>query len=275
MMLLALLLFLDAAADTFAGDSQRPAWAAFALGFLAVTPLVMVHLRSAYVDLPVGLLAATCALRLARCLTRPGERTADLALAALAAIALGGLKDEGIAHVAAIAVAAVAVSAAGRGLHSRPALWTLAAAALPFAAWRVVLALHHVDNPDHALQAPDVHAVGPLAAMALSHLADVRSWGALWPLALAGAGVVLARFKTFLVPTQVVTLAFLLEAAALAAALAFGSPRVRTFAFEGTLLSRLLIQLAPTAGVMLALVVSDAFTQRAGAPRPAGPAASP
>jgi hypothetical protein len=48
------------------------------------------------------------------------------------------------------------------------------------------------------------------------------------------------------------------QAALLASALVFGPDRVRTFAFEGTLVNRLLLQLAPPAGALLALALGDA-----------------
>jgi hypothetical protein len=70
--------------------------------------------------------------------------------------------------------------------------------------------------------------------------------------------LVLARPKTFRPSTRVVALAFVGEAAMLLAALFFGPPRVREFAFGGTLVNRLLLQLAPPAGVLLTLALSDA-----------------
>lgn len=77
--LLALLLFLDTAAEAFEGAlpapegfERRPRWAfGAAFAVLLVTPMFWVHLRSAYADLPVGLLAATCSLRLGRCSRNP------------------------------------------------------------------------------------------------------------------------------------------------------------------------------------------------------------
>jgi len=56
------------------------------------------------------------------------------------------------------------------------------------------------------------------------------------------------------------------QAALLAMALVFGPDRVRTFAFEGTLVNRLLLQLAPLAGALLALSLGDAASRRGAAP---------
>jgi hypothetical protein len=260
MTLATLLLFLDAAHDAFDdGAIQRARWAPLVLGLLGFTPLVFVHLRAAYVDLPVGLLAATCTLRLARGFERGGGRSPDVAVAAIAAAALAGMKDEGMAHVAALGVAAIDVKArGGNRIPLAPGLAILAAAAIPFNGWRWILRAHGVADTDHTLSAPDVHAFGELARATLAHMADTRSWGALWPIAFACAALVMARAKAFQPVTRFATLAFLAEAALLAAALVFGPARVRVFAFEGTLLNRLLLQLAPPAGAMLALTISDA-----------------
>jgi hypothetical protein len=92
----------------------------------------------------------------------------------------------------------------------------------------------------------------------LAHMADTRSWGALWPIAFACAALVLARGNTFRAATRLATFAFLAEGALLVSAILFGPARVRVFAFEGTLVNRLLLQLAPAAGVMLMLALADA-----------------
>ena len=92
----------------------------------------------------------------------------------------------------------------------------------------------------------------------LAHLADTRSWGALWPIAIACAALVLARGNAFRAGTRMATFAFLAEGALLVSAIVCGPVRVRVFAFEGTLVNRLLLQLAPAAGVMLMLALADA-----------------
>jgi hypothetical protein len=266
MTLVTLMLFLDAVASAF-GDSRstadigasRPRWAPLALGLVGITPLVFVHLRSAYADLPVGLLAATCTLRLSRCLERPGERSGDLTVAAMAAVALAGLKDEGMAHVAALAIAVIVLQLKSRErLPIAPAMVVMAAAAIPFNGWRIILHANGIMDTDHRPSAPDFASVGAISRSVLHHLADTRSWGALWPIALACAALVLGRGKTFRSASRFAALAFLAEGAVLFAALLFGPDRVRVFAFEGTLINRLLIQLAPPAGVLLTLALGDA-----------------
>jgi hypothetical protein len=260
MTLLTLMLFLDAAADASEGRADEKArWAPLALGLLGMTPLVFVHLRSAYVDLPVGLLAATCTLRLARSLERRGEGAGDLSVAAITAAALVGMKDEGMAHVAALVIAIVIVQLWARErLPLAPGLTILAAAAIPFNGWRMLLLAHGVTDVDHRLSTPDFKAAGAVLRTVARHLADTRSWGALWPIAFACVVLVLVRGRSFRVVTRLATLTFLAEGALLGAALLFGSDRVRVFAFEGTLVNRLLIQLAPGAGAMLMLAVVDA-----------------
>ncbi len=270
MTLITLVLFLDAVGDVFDGRTDasstsvaRPRWAPVALSLVAIAPLVLVHLRSAYADLPVGLLAATCTLRLVRCFEGSGAQArGDLSTAAITAAALAGLKDEGAAHLAAMLAAAVVLRLLSREPRGRMAIWpTLVAclaAAIPFNGWRLLLLIHHVGDADHQLGAPDVAAAGAIGRTVLSYLADTRSWGALWPIALACVALVLTRSGTFRSVTRFATLAFLGEAAMLAAALLFGPARVRVFALEGTLINRLLLQLAPPAGVMVTLALGDA-----------------
>jgi hypothetical protein len=277
MTLVTLMLFLDAAAGaaglgraarpTTTADAaelapDEPRWTALGLGLVGVTPLVFVHLRSAYADLPVGLLAATCTLRLARSVERGGDAPGDLAVAAMTAAALAGMKDEGMAHVAALVVALIVVKVwklwSGERLPLAPGMAVLAAAAIPFNGWRLLLASHHVVDADHAPSTPDFHAAGAIGRTVLGHLADTRSWGALWPIAFACAALVLARGNTFRSATRLATFAFLAEGALLVSAILFGPARVRVFAFEGTLVNRLLLQLAPAAGVMLMLALGDA-----------------
>jgi hypothetical protein len=229
------------------------------LALIGVTPLVFIHLRSAYADLPVGLLAATCTLRLAQSFDRGPSARGDLAVAALCAASLAGLKDEGMAHVAALGVAAIAIKLRLRDrLPLGPGLTVLAAAAIPFNGWRMLLLSHGVTDTDHRLSPPDFQSTGAVVHTIAMHLCDTRSWGALWPIAFACAALVLVRGRMFRSVTRFAALAFLAEGALLAAALLFGPARVRAFAFEGTLVNRLLIQLAPPAGVMVMLAIADA-----------------
>jgi hypothetical protein len=278
MTLVTLMLFLDAAADApgvgrpvtaapgSSDDAATPTgqtrWAPLGLALVGVTPLVFVHLRSSYADLPVGLLAATCTLRLVRSVERGGDAPGDLSVAAMTAIALAGIKDEGMAHVAALVVALIVVKVwklwAGERLPLAPGMAVLAAAAIPFNGWRLLLASHHVIDADHSLSRPDFHAAGAIGRTVFANAADTRTWGALWPIAFACAALVLARGKTFRPATRLATFAFLAEGALLVSAIVFGPARVRDFAFEGTLINRLLLQLAPAAGAMLMLALADA-----------------
>jgi hypothetical protein len=184
-------------------------------------------------------------------------------VAALTATGLAGIKDEGMAHVAALVVAHIAVKVwklwwSGERLPLAPGMAVLAAAAIPFNGWRLLLSAHHVVNADHSLSRPDFQAAGAIGKTVLAHLADTRSWGALWPIAFACAALVLARGSTFRPATRLAAFAFVADGALLFAALVFGPARVRAFAFEGTLVNRLLLQLAPTAGVLLMFALADA-----------------
>jgi hypothetical protein len=264
--LLAVLLFLDTAAEAFegtlpapAGFAPRPRWAfggAFAV--LLLTPMFWVHLRSAYADLPVGLLAATCMLRLGRCLDGSDDLRRDMTVAVLAATALAGTKDEGIGHVTVIVLAAVASQPKAGRREVLRWLAVLGSAATVFLAWRALLRLHHVVDTDHELAAPAIDALGGIGRVIASSAADTRTWGALWPIAIAAVSTVGVRGSSFRPATRFAALALVGQAALLALALVFGPDRVRTFAFEGTLVNRLLVQLAPGAAALLALALGDA-----------------
>ena len=277
--LLALVLFLDAAAGAFDGtdpsldaSGKRPRWAlGTGLAVLGVTPLLFVHLRSAYADLPVGLLAATCTLRLgrdleARARARARVASGDVAFAAVVAVVLSGIKDEGVAHVAAIVLSLIATrELCERRASLRSPAVVLGAAALPFMAWRILLVTHGLADGDHELSAPDLPALGKIAAMTLMSMGDMKSWGALWSVAPVSAVLVLVRRRTFRPATVLAAVALLAEGAMLGSALLFGPDRVRTFAFEGTLVNRLLVQLAPPAGALFVLALGDSAARGAGA----------
>ncbi len=101
----------------------------FALVILFSSPLIWVHLRSTYVDLPVGLLSASLAL----CLT--GSARPPF-LAVLLAVALAGFKDEGLLHVLAATGAALTV----HGVRAWRSLLPMLAAVVASATWKVLLA---------------------------------------------------------------------------------------------------------------------------------------
>jgi hypothetical protein len=271
--LLALLLFLDAASEAFegslpppAGFDKRPRWAfAGAMALLLATPMFWVHLRSAYADLPVGLLAATCTLRLGRCLESPDNPRGDLTVAVIAATILAGIKDEGIGHVTAIVVASVALQPRAGQKEALRWLAVLGSAAVVFVGWRALLQFNHVVDTDHELSVPAVGALGGIGRVVMASATDTRTWGALWPMAVAAAAAVLAKGSSFRPATRLAALALIGQAALLASALVFGPDRVRTFAFEGTLVNRLLLQLVPPAGALLALSLGDAASRASAA----------
>jgi len=269
--LLALLLFLDAAADAFEGGERppsgfdrRPRWAlGGAMAMLLVTPMFWVHLRSAYADLPVGLLAATCTLRLGRCLEGAEDVRRDLGAAVVAAMALAGTKDEGIGHVVAIVLAAVAVQPKAGRREALQWLAVLGSAAVVFLGWRALLQAHHVLNTDHELSTPAFEAFGSIGQIVAASAGDTRTWGALWPVAGAAVVAVLARRASFRPATRLAAFALLGEATLLGSALILGPDRVRAFAFAGTLVNRLLVQLVPPTGALLLLGLGDAASRAA------------
>lgn len=229
------------------------------LAVMAAAPLVFVHAGAFYGDLSVGLLSATLLVALTR-----GEPRWPTPLPIAIAIALVGCKDEGLAHVAVVTGSAVAASALARrgapdGTCARQAAATMGAAVLAFATWRIMLARAGITDLDHRLSAPNVGALPSIGAVGLRDALDPRSWGVLWPACVVGIGVVAwtARHRDLRdTPERERAVAFALAPVAhvvvLAAALACGPERVRAFALAGTLISRWLIQLAPTAALAIA-----------------------
>ena len=221
-----------------------------ALGLLLLTPMVVVHARARYVDLPVGLLAAT--LTLAMCAS---TRTAR-AWPALVAAVLVACKDEGLVHALAVMAAVIALGDRSRVALRRVAL-PFTAALATFGAWRALLVAHGVEDGDHQIGAPAFDALADLTRALAGHLLDLRSWGLLWPVVLGAAIAVGMRSSNFAPRTRQAAAALAAQAVALAAVVLCGPERVQVFATSGTLINRLLVQLAPAACVVVALVATD------------------
>ncbi|MCA2977912.1 MAG: hypothetical protein INH41_30000 [Myxococcaceae bacterium] len=201
---------------------------------LLASPIVLVHVRSAYVDLPVGLLG----LALLGFLV-----TERLPLACAAAVVLSAVKDEGLAHVAAATLAAGAVRGWGRQALSlaSPALLAVIAAVT----WRWSLHAHGVTASDHALSAPAWSWVPTFARLLGVHALDVWTWGVFWVAVLVLGVQGRARPEA-----RGLRWALLANVALMGAALVVGPERVRVFAESGTLVNRLLVQLWPTAALV-------------------------
>ncbi|MFO0593971.1 MAG: hypothetical protein U0228_01670 [Myxococcaceae bacterium] len=207
----------------------------WALVIVLSAPLVLVHLKSNYVDLPVGLLGLALLGRLLH--GRAGLGSLCLA------IALAAFKDEGATQVLSASVATVVVT----GLReSWRRLGPLLAAFVTFALWRVLLVQHGVEVRDHALNAPAWGWLSSFARLLLLHAGDVLTWGVTWAVVL---GVVVRRASD----RQSRALRWMLAGNVLlmTTALVFGPERVRVFAENGTLLNRLLLQSWPAAAMLL------------------------
>jgi hypothetical protein len=209
----------------------------------ATTPLLVVHLRSSYVDLSVGLLASSIALMN----TNTSSRF-SVAARVVPALLLVGAKDEGIAHLAAISCTAIVFSlAAQRKRSALEAGAVLMLGAVPFVAWRVLLARHGIRDTHHVLGAcafDDAHALTQAFA---SSPFDLETWGVLWALSSGAALVALFARDRKLAPTRMLVIALLAQTAFLLAGILCGPERVREFAFGGSVLHRVLVQLAPGA----------------------------
>ncbi len=211
-----------------------PRWS---LLLLVAAPLVLVHLRSTYVDLPIGLLG----LALLGQLLQGSDRPAPAALAL--AVTLAGFKDEGLAHV-------LAATAAAWFLSPRLQSWRLAVPALvallTFATWRVLVRLSGVALFDHALGLPQWDWAPRFLQLLVLHASDLPSWGVFWAVVL---GVLFTRPGSS--SARALRFMFAFNLCFTAAALLSGPERVRVFAENGTLINRLLVQLWPGALVLV------------------------
>jgi hypothetical protein len=214
-----------------------------ALGVMAAAPIAWVHWRSAYVDLPLGLLSASVALGLEQARRYQDARTMPVVVAA-AALA-GAAKDEGAVHIAAIVLAFAFTDVLRDPAQRRGLALTAAAGLAPGVTWWLLRHAAGVANSDHAPTGFALSAVGPLVRQGLWHLADVQSWGIVPAVVLAALPSTLRRRATRALP-----LALLCVGGALAAAVLVGPERVRVFAQQGTLLSRLALQLLPLGAVV-------------------------
>ena len=204
---------------------------------LVATPLLLVHARAAYVDLPMGLLSAALYLELS------APSPTSLRAMVLATL-LATFKDEGIAHVIVIGVYTLCVQP--RPARRAVAL-ALSSAGGAFACWRVLLQQHSVVPSEHALGSPAWSHLGLIIAKLFWHLSDLRSFGLLFAATVAS---VLASLWVRALRHDAVT--WLLLLAALLWGVLAGPDRVREFAASGTLLGRLLVQLAPLAALLVA-----------------------
>lgn len=230
---------------------------AVGLAVVFASPLIWVHLRSTYVDLPVGLLSAALAV----CLVRSHERPPFLAV--LLGVVLAAFKDEGLLHVFAASLAAL-LTHGRRWRFALPAV----AAVVTALAWKVLLRVHDVGVRDHSVSLPAWREAPHLAKLLALHLLDLHSWGVFWALVLAAAlqanGSPMARgLRLTLLGLFGVTFLALLA----------GPERVRVFADNGTLLNRLLLQLWPCAALLVLSTWLSPAPRDAPAPReaPASP----
>lgn len=215
---------------------------ALAVGIAA--PFVWVHARLVYVDLPIGLLG----------LAVLGFLLTDrLALACVVAVSMAGFKDEGLAHVLAATLGALAV----KGFKKTSLPWLMPAflAGVAVVTWRWLLAKHGVVVVDHALSTPAFSWASTFGALMLNHAADLSTWGVFWAVSL---GVFLSAAATD--ESRALRWSLLAGFGFVAVALFFGPERVRVFAENGTLINRLLIQLWPTAAVMISVKLTNSPT---------------
>ncbi len=217
---------------------------------LACTPLAWVHLRSVQLDLPVGLLVAALVLAIER--ADAGDRVG--LPAAITAALLLGIKDEGL--VGALAVA-LALGTRGASSRARRAAWiSFACLAISVFAFRLRLSLAGSANDDHTLGALALGALLPLLGDALRDASDLQTWGMAPAIALAACLVVVRKGTAGRARRVAAVLG--LFALALLGALVLGPPQVRDFAFEGTLLDRMGLELLPTAALLISRLVPEA-----------------
>ena len=236
------LLALAAALEAWWHRLRDARW--FALAAL-LAPLIWVHLRSTYLDLPVGLLGVALLGHLLTHSTRPP--VIALAIAVVAA----GLKDEGVTHTLAATIASLAIVAASRRKSWRLLLPAALAVATALG-WRFLSTLSGVHDSDHDLGTAYWHWAPRLLTLVVLHASALSSWGIFWAVALAA----------FLMPTsdqqqRGLKVAMACNVAFMIVALLCGPERVRVFAENGTLINRLLVQLWPIGAVGVTLALAE------------------
>jgi hypothetical protein len=255
-----LLMLLAAAA---AVEAWLPAWERpgsglgwlIALGALLGAPLVWIHLRATYVDLPLGLLGLALFGHLFRAAQSPMGRPG--VISAALAIVLVALKDDGLAHlIAGTGAALVAARAAGARFRTAwrlglPAALGVLAAGL----WRWLADRHGVGSVDHALTTLEYRWLPRLVELLLLHASDLYSWGIFWAVGVAVLAMPEEDARVRGLRTMV-----LLNLVLICFALLAGPERVRVFAENGTLLNRLLLQLWPAVALAILLRLRTAVS---------------
>jgi hypothetical protein len=227
---LLLLACLVAAIDAWWASLSAARW--WVLVPACAAPLALVHVRAAYIDLPIGLLAAALLGRLL-------DGRAGLESIAMAVL-LAGFKDEGVTLLVSVSVVAAIL-----GSTKARSLGPLVAGVATLVVWRWQVGRSGVEVFDHALHVPAFDWLPSLGRLLAFHLFDLSSWGLTWPLALATLTVRGDRTAQALKWALAANLAFL------CAAVLMGPERVRVFAENGSLLNRLLLQSWPIAALLL------------------------
>lgn len=213
---------------------STPRWL---LAGLLATPMLWVHARSTYVDLPIGLLG----------LALLGHLIAgEFAVATVLAVMLSGLKDEGLAHVMAVSIGVFWVSSP----RQLKLLAVPIAGVLTAGLWRVLTHLHGVVNEDHALTAPLWRWLPELGRLTMLHASDLATWGVFWSVALTSL-LIAPGIESIRALRWALVLNFIFTSVALLC----GPEQVRVFAENGTLLNRLLMQWWPYAAALVLLAL--------------------
>lgn len=242
---LLVLLTTAVALHTWAPRIERRNLLALVAAFAA--PLVWVHARSVYADLPVGLLGLALLGQLL------SSRDGRVGLEPIAtAVVLTGFKDEGLAHV--LAATGAAVLAHGRLTTQWRRLLPAGVALATAVGWHWLLNRAQVVNTDHALALPYWPWVPKLAALLWLHATDIFSWGVFW----AVAAVAALRGGSAL-PVRALRWLVLADLACIAIELLSGPERVRVFAENGTLVNRLLMQAWPAAAACVVAALSNSL----------------
>lgn len=241
-------------------DSAIPRSVAFGAFLLGMTPLLVVHLRASYADLPVGLLVATLALLHVRAMSSHAVLPQVLAARVVVAIILVGLKDEGFVHLLAVTLTGTILALVARRARAAcESAVVLAVGTIPLATWRILLATHGVIDVDHRMSTCALGEAPGLVRALLLHATDVISWGFLWPVVIVAMALSLARYRQDDGPARNLAAVLGSMLVLTVSALTCGPERVREFAFGGSLLNRVLVQFAPLAIGLVTVLAARAI----------------
>jgi hypothetical protein len=243
----------------------RQPFALLPLAGLVMTPLSLVHARTLYADLPLGLLIGAWTLLIV-------DRR-SLGSIALVGVALGGMKDEGITGAVSGLAALLAVGATGASRRRRFGEVAAVGSALALILlWKSWSPTSGIPTAGHTFVAIHWDRIGDIVLRGfLRHATDIYSWGLLWGVAAGALVSTPWTWRRLAMDTRFLAVFVALHASGNFAAIAVApSDVVEHVTALGIVANRLLLQELPAVLLFLAAFLRDvAWAETAESSRPA------